>query len=376
MLAIPLIPPQENHSSTLSPHFRPRPESPPPTAAQQQSPHFRLQQQRRDEERKQHNARSPLALIAADEAAIVQRKAAIRNFGAYWIRPLGVSKTLQTMTEEEAERLEQAEIERQEEGLRDMEARQQLQEAQTRAAEAAAQTDEAAAAGEEVDLDDEIPEAPDADADADADDDDEDVTGIETENDVQTTGEVSFNEDSMMEGSHLIRDENVEEDEEEGRLYAEMEEAELTGAARDGEALGIELDVGMERDLDDSVPEAGSYQHTDTEVEDSDSSDLEVLGDSFAAQSARRSARVSAARSSGMLPPILSMQTQGGVRTNLQDRMRAQMSGSTALPRSPGNLNLSSSLIDSSFVSSSPVMQRGGYGGRGVGAARRRGRQS
>nr|POE53505.1 hypothetical protein CFP56_28727 [Quercus suber] len=374
MLAIPLIPPQENYSSTLIPHFRPRPESPPPTAAQQQSPHFRLQQQRRDEERKQHNARSPLALIAADEAAIIQRKAAIRNFGAYWIRPLGVSKTLQTMTEEEAERLEQAEIERQEEGMRDMQAQQQLQEAQTRAAEAAAQADDAAAAGEEVDLDDEIPEAPDA---TDDEEEEEDDTGIESENGIETTGEVSFNEDSMMEGSHLVGDENVEEDdEEEGRLYAEIQEAELTGAARDGEALGIELDVAMERDLDDSVPEAGSYQHTDTEVEDSDSSDLEILGDSFAAQSARRSARVSGGRSSGMLPPTLNMQTQGVVRTSLQDRMRAQMHGSSALPRSPGNLSLSSSLIDSSFVSSSPVVQRGGYGGRGVGATRRRGRQS
>jgi hypothetical protein len=34
-----------------------------------------------------------------------------------------------------------------------------------------------------------------------------------------------------------------------------------------------EFDLGIERDLDDSVPEAGSYQHTDSELEDSDEED-------------------------------------------------------------------------------------------------------
>lgn len=365
MLAIPLVRPQESQSASLVSQFRPRRESPPPTAVQQQNPHFRQQQQRRDEARKQHNARSPLALVAVDEAAIAQRKAAIRNFGAYWIRPPGISKTLQTMTEEEAERLEQAEMERQEDGLRDMQAQQQLQETQTRAAEAAAQADEAAAAGEEVDLDDDIPEAPDAlDEGSENDDGDED-----------DPEEASFNEDSMMEGSHLVADENEYNDIESGRVYAEMEEAELTGAVRDEEILGIEHGGEMERNLDDSVPEAGSYQHTDTEVEDSDSSDSEVLGDSFAAQSARRSTGVSMGIA---MPPPLQMQTQGGGRGSLQDRMRAQVGAgaANALPRSPGNMNLSSSLIESSFVSSSPVMQRGGYGGRGRGMARRRGRLS
>ena len=137
-----------------------------------------------------------------------------------------------------------------------------------------------------------------------------------------------------------------------------MEEAELTGAARDEEELGIE------RDLDDSVPEAGSYQHTDTEVEDSDS-DSE-LRDSFAVQSTRRSAR------SGGSGRPLQAQMQG--LAGLQERMRAQVSAADSLPRSPGSINLSSSILESSFVGSSPVMQRGANGGRGRG--RRRGRQS
>lgn len=41
---------------------------------------------------------------------------------------------------------------------------------------------------------------------------------------------------------------------------------------------GLELEGDMQgRDLDEDVPEAGSYQHTDTDVED-DSSDMEVGG--------------------------------------------------------------------------------------------------
>jgi len=43
-----------------------------------------------------------------------------------------------------------------------------------------------------------------------------------------------------------------------------------------GDEPGLDMDASMEtRDLDDDVPEAGSYQHTDTDVEDG-SSDIEV----------------------------------------------------------------------------------------------------
>lgn len=325
MLALPLIPPQQELLSTT---FRPLPDSDTPHN-NNQNPHQqnRQLQQRRDEERKAHNARSPLALLAADEAAIAQRKAAIRSFGAYWIRPPGISKTLQAMNEEEAERVEQEELARQERGLLDMQAQQQLEEVREQAGEAAADADEAAEAGEERNLDDEIPEA-------------------------EATADLSFNEDSMVEGSSQL----VEQvDEEDGEQYAEMEEAELTGAARDEEELGIE----HERNLDDSVPEAGSYQHTDTEAEDSSSES--GLQDSFAVQSTRRSARVAQAQ-----PLQVQPQGPGG----FQGWMRA----AETLSRSPGNLNLSSSLLESSFVGSSPVVQRGS-GGQGRGG-RRRGRQS
>ena len=269
-------------------------------------------------------------MLAVDEAAIAQRKAAVRNFGASWIRPPGISKTLQAMTEEEAERAEQAELERQERGLMDMQAQQQLEEARARADEAAAQAD----AGEEVNLDDEIPEAE------------------------ATTADVTFNEDSVVEGSHM---EAVEQEEDEHERDVAREEAELTGAARDEEELGIE----HERDLDDSVPEAGSYQHTDTEEEDS-YSESERENSSSAVPSARQTVSTSGERQN--------IQVQ--LMTGLQERMRAQVAATDALPRSPATLNLSSSVLDTSFQGSSPVVQRPSQTDGGRSTRRRQGRLS
>ncbi|EME48304.1 hypothetical protein DOTSEDRAFT_70041 [Dothistroma septosporum NZE10] len=334
MLSIPLIPPQDDSSTFLRATYRPRAESPPPAVGQSQQQTHR-QRQQRDEEKKQHNARSPLAVLKSEEATIESRKAAVRNFGSHWIRPPGISKTLQAMIEEALEREEQAEIERQEAGMRDMQAQQQLAEAQQQAQETA--QNEGEDGEEERDLDADIP-----DADA-------------------TTADVTFNEDSMMEGSQIeITDRNIED---ENGNENEMEVAELTGAAQDEEELGIEL----ERDLDDSVPEAGSYQHTDTEVEDSDS-DSE-LRSSFVDRGAPRSALSNATPAGQMGPPA---RTAGG----LQERMQAQVHAVDALPRSPGSLNLSSSILDSSLVGSSPVVQRTNGGARGRGGRSRRGRHS
>jgi hypothetical protein len=222
------------------------------------------------------------------------------------------------MTEEELERQEQAELERQERGLLDLQAQQQLAETQQQAAEAAAANE---AGEEEHDLDEDIP-----DADA-------------------TTTDVTFNEDSMMEGSRI---EHVDEqDEQDDEQYADMEEAELTGAAQDEEDLGIE----MERDLDDSVPEAGSYQHTDTELEDTDSES--ELRDSFLGP--QSAALASTSRSHRRLG---STSSDARLMPSLQDRMRAQVAAADSLPRSPGSLNLSSSILDSSMLASSPVMTR------------------
>ncbi|KXL48491.1 hypothetical protein M433DRAFT_147475 [Acidomyces richmondensis BFW] len=334
MLSLPLIMPHEDPSIFLRATFRPRPESPPPASgANQNVQSLRQAQLRRDEERKAYNARAPLAILATEEAAIASRKAAIRNFGAYWIRPPGVAKTLQAMHEEEAERIEQEELARQEQGFHDMQAQQTLADARAQATAAAADADATAAAGEERDLDDDIPDGAEA------------------------TADLSFNEDSMLDGSsQIVSQHELQDDEQQQAL--EMEEAELTGTARD------EQDLGIERDLDDSVPEAGSYQHTDTDIEDS-SSDNE-LQDSFAVQSARRTGQQRGQQ-------LFLAQAQRSITMNgLQERTREQAGTEDALTRSPGNLNLSSSILESSFVGSSPVLQRGFHVVRGRGGRRQR----
>lgn len=333
MLSLPLIYPHETDSTWLRGSYQPRADSPPPVNGQ--NPHqTHRQRQIREGEKKQQHAKSPLAILAAEEAAIRQRKAAVRGFGAQWIRPIGFPKTLQAQTEEEVERLEMLEEQRRNQGLDDLQAQQQLHETQQAAQAHAAQAEAAEEEGEEeeVDLDAEIP---DADADA-------------------TGGDLTFNEDSMMEGSQIDQAEHNADE------YAEMEEAELTGAARDEE----DLDMDLDRDLDDSVPEAGSYQHTDTELEETDS-ESELQDNSFTGRSATRSARMPApapANRGG-----LDFQSVGG----LQQRMRTQVSAADSLPRSPGSLNLSSSILESSMIGSSPAMQRSNAAGRGRPASRR-----
>ncbi|CAD0093782.1 unnamed protein product [Aureobasidium vineae] len=73
--------------------------------------------------------------------------------------------------------------------------------------------------------------------------------------------DITFNEESMFADTSIAA---LDEESREQERYRHLQEAELTGVAQD------ELDLGIERDLDDSVPEAGSYQHTDSELEDSD----------------------------------------------------------------------------------------------------------
>ncbi|KAK4979877.1 hypothetical protein LTR42_000184 [Elasticomyces elasticus] len=297
MLSLPLIPPTFDSTPILPTAFRPRPDSPePPASTTQHNPQLARQlQQHRDEQRKIHNTRAPLALLAADEAAITARKAAIRNFGAYWIRPPGIPKTLQAMNEEEIERLEMEEQARVEQVNRDLQARQQLLDAQQE------DNDPEAEEGER-DLDDEIPDAPD------------------------TAADMSFNEESILEGNSILVDQQqqleLQEEEEEAQHAVELEEAELMGVAQDEEELGIE------RDLDDSVPEAGSYQHTDTELEESDSNS--ELQDSFAVQSVRRSARVEQSAQAAFGSQSRPLQAHSQAMGGLQQRMRAQHSTAMA----------------------------------------------
>ena len=169
--------------------------------------------------------------------------------------------------------------------MMDMQAQQEAEEARNRAAAAAAAAAEEQAEGEEEqerDLDEEIP---DADGEEEEEDDDEDITDSDEDEDdeeeqeemqselqsemlsqmhseIPVAEDITFNEESMFADTSMAA---LDEESREQERYRHLQEAELTGVAQD------ELDLGIERDLDDSVPEAGSYQHTDSELEDSDS---------------------------------------------------------------------------------------------------------
>lgn len=106
-----------------------------------------------------------LTLLAADEIAMAARKLNISRFGATWLRPAGVPKTLQAMQDEELEKAELAEAERRARVLAEETAA--AEEAARRAigdgaGDDAAEGDEAGGAFDEEmerDLDAEVPDA-------------------------------------------------------------------------------------------------------------------------------------------------------------------------------------------------------------------------
>ncbi|KAG9588685.1 hypothetical protein KCU77_g8849, partial [Aureobasidium melanogenum] len=281
MLSLPLLAPQNEYSFFLSPHLRPQSTNDTSNASDN---NVAQQSRRQTSQQTYAPTRQSLAQLLADEQAISHRKHNIRRFGAGWIKPPGVAKTLQAETEEKAEREEQEALQRREQMMMDMQAQQEAEEARNRAAAAEEQAE-----GEEEqerDLDEEIP---DADGEEEEEDDDEDITDSDEEEDeddeeeqeemqselqsemlsqmhseIPVAEDITFNEESMFLDTSMAA---LDEESREQERYRHLQEAELTGVAQD------ELDLGIERDLDDSVPEAGSYQHTDSELEDSDSDD-------------------------------------------------------------------------------------------------------
>ena len=206
---------------------------------------------------------------------MAHRKMNVRRLGAGWIRPPGVSKTLQARWDEETERKEAMEQARREAVLAELAAAQE-------------QGDAGSLDGEEQDLDDDVPEAEilsdddesseeasvSVDADRDSMDGEEDVDpsggdvsdipNISVVHHVE--GDISrFNEDSLLEGS-LVGGDGFQAAQ--AQSFMEAEDAELDGRAQDMRDLGFEG-----RDLDDDIPDAGSYQHTDTDLDTSSEDD-------------------------------------------------------------------------------------------------------
>jgi hypothetical protein len=311
---------EQEYSFFLTPHLRPPSSDPHNTSSDNNA----AQQSRRLTQQTSAPTRQSLAQLLADEQAISHRKHNIRRFGAGWIKPPGVAKTLQAETEEKAEREEQEALQRREQMMMDMQAQQEAEEARNRAVEAEAEAEQEA----EVDLDEEIP-----DAEEEEEDEDEDITDSDEEEEEEEQSElhselqshlqhseipvaedITFNEESMFADTSIAA---LDEESREQERYRHLQEAELTGVAQD------EFDLGIERDLDDSVPEAGSYQHTDSELEDSDEESDEE-------------------------------EEQSGLEQQEEDQ--SEMVGAV-MQRSRSSL-LSrdvSSLLDSSFVTSSPA---------------------
>lgn len=191
--------------------------------------------------------------------------------------------------------------------------------------ETAAQAEEDTMEGER-DLDDDVPEAEADESDIST---SEDEASMAEEGDTSALGlqaDVTFNEDSFIEGSMMQAE--VEH-------MLEREEAEMSGVLQD------------ERDLDDDIPEAGSYEHTDTELDSSDEEGVSYV--SARSVRSRRSAR----RSSG-------------ARTARSARTSAILEVGH---RGSFGLDGSSSVLDgSSFLRSSPAAARGTLRSRFLGA--------
>lgn len=310
--------------------------------------------------------RSLFAQLLLDENKQKQRNANIRHFGASWIRPPGIQKTYQAMIDEEKEIKEQEALAMREQQMMDLAAAQQ-DAANAEARDAAGEDIEE----EERDLDDDVPEAAaegseSEDSVSGSDSEEGSVSGDEEE---ESRADVTFNEDSFIEGSMI-----------EGRVgqMLAMEEASMEGSLLE------------ERDLDDDVPEAGEYEHTDSSLIDSsdeDDASLVQPGSRRSARSRRSSGAVRSTRSSGvrsvrrtsglvqahvmgpthMMGQGLTMVGQAHAMGQLQ--VREQMRNS----RLSLELEGSSSMMEgSSFLVSSPVAARGNVRARLFGARNQR----
>lgn len=292
----------------------------------------------------------------------------MRRFGAGWIRPPGVAKTLQALKDEELEKEEQEAMARREQIMMDLAAAQQdaaNAEARMRGEEADMDDDDDENDGEH-DLDDDVPEAVNSsDESASASSDSDSDSGSDNEGSVSAASpdargseSIPFNEDSFIEGSHL---------EAEVSAMLDHEEAEMAGVLQD------------ERDLDDDVPEAGSYEHTDSELDDSDSSaaDISLMtpagrssvrsrresrrssGWSSARRSVQHSVQRSSARRSSGLPSAPPSATHRSVHLHAPARSVGRvldLGPSLGNGRSSFGFDGSSSVMDgSSFLRSSPA---------------------
>ncbi|KAK5661529.1 hypothetical protein OQA88_11433 [Cercophora sp. LCS_1] len=324
--------------------------------------------------------RSALGRLRDEERTHERRRANVGNLGSTWLKPPGVTKTLFQIREERREAEEHAEALR-----REMLA-QELAEAEAQGAPVDMDGDGDGDGDEQMmmgegdeeggggrDLDDDIPDADEggfgfdgaSDEDDDDDDDDDENEGRRQHPELAN---LQATEERMREmmvrragGGDLY---GVEEDIDEDERGQMLEEDDLVSSMYPDEMEpGIDMDMGMDANLDDDIPEAegGGYEHTDSEA--SLSSDEEVTHNtSFAGM---RAPSLPHPRSSMGGPGPRSSMGGHGPRSSMAGGMGARNSfgprSSFGAQRGPrDSLDLSSILSrdGSSVAGSSPRPQR------------------
>ncbi|KAI9792296.1 MAG: hypothetical protein M1816_002521 [Peltula sp. TS41687] len=197
----------------------------------------------------QRSTAEVLFSLRQSEAFIAQRKLNIQRFGASWIRPPGVAKTYQASMDEAIEREEQERL---------LERVGEMEIVEVVGAEVAGQglglgleaggqmvggvQEEEEEEEDERDLDEEIPDA--------------DGLG-----DLDELDELDEDEEELEERDERREEEEEEDDEDDG--YETEDDDGLMIDEEDGGDLHAEA---AGRDLDEEIPEGGSYEHTDTDI--------------------------------------------------------------------------------------------------------------
>jgi hypothetical protein len=214
--------------------------------------------------------RTPLTRLRADEQYLERRKLNVSNYGASWIKPPGVAKSLHQIREERRE------LEEHQEALRREQLALELAEAEA-AGDMLQGEGPDAELDEEHDLDDDIPDAAavdnsglDADGFGISDEEDNGMASDDDPGPVPLVPGDAYRE-AVARGVHgHLRHAGalLSDDEAAGDAGQMLQEEELV---HDGDALD------MDADLDGDVPEAdAAYEHTATEDELS-SSDQDSL---------------------------------------------------------------------------------------------------
>ena len=191
-----------------------------------------------------------LPQLAHDELLLHHRKAHIRSFGSRWLLPPGIPKTLQGLADERAER---AEAEAQAAAQEEAQQRQEEAEAAMMEGEEGIAGEEGEEMGMDEDLDREVVDMDDEGEDEDLDSDDEDIE--EDDEEAQWEDEPPLPLTTAPPQSSAPR----------------MNPMSAAHSSFLDEETGMDMGVDLDGDIPSAPEEEGSYQHTDTDVEDESS---------------------------------------------------------------------------------------------------------